>query len=174
MKCPLVISFTTFLHHLTYLFFSSCRTPKGYSKIEFERAVDWLVPPLYNFVLSEINDIWKYSCTKSFQKYRGTGGSIRWTGTTIKQIFSLEAVFCSQWWKVCFSSVAKPDLWWFRKFWSLEQRAVITSEEKKLNKIYFSTRMYRSQRIIMSPLKLVEDLPVQCLFRRNVLGTFRI
>jgi len=122
----------TFLHHryLTHqFFFSSCRTPKGYSKIEFERAVDWLVTPLYNSVLSEINYIWKYSCTKSFQKYRGTGGSIRWTGTAIKQIFSLEAVFCSQWWKVRVSSVAKPDLW-CRRFWSLEQRAVITSEEK--------------------------------------------
>ena len=133
MNCPLVISFnhifTSSLSYTSVSSSSSCRTPKGYSKIEFERAVDWLVTPLYNFVLSEINYIWKYSCTKSFQKYRGTGGSIRWTGTAIKQIFSLKAVFCSQWWKVRVSSVAKPDLW-CRRFWSLEQRAVITSEEK--------------------------------------------
>lgn len=93
---------THILHHdcLKMCFFS-CRTPKGYSKTEFERAVDWSVTPLHNFVLSKINYIWKYSCTKSFQKYRRTGGSIRRTWIAIKQIFSLKAVFCSQWWKVC-------------------------------------------------------------------------
>jgi hypothetical protein len=39
MKCPLVISFNHIFSssYLTYFF---CRTSKGYSKIEFERAVD--------------------------------------------------------------------------------------------------------------------------------------
>jgi len=44
MNCPLVISFnhifTSSLSYTSVSSSSSCRTPKGYSKIEFERAVD--------------------------------------------------------------------------------------------------------------------------------------